>query len=110
MALNTLSVRANRRYITQHAFAVKSANVPLGRCKQVLHNSRFPSYSCLLIVTVLSRSALIAADTVVLCITWHRTYETLKNSRLDAAHTSRKTFANTLLRDGVYLHSVCSSL
>ena len=56
----------------------------------------------LLIVTVLSRSTLIVADTLVLCLTWHRTYQTLKASRQTSAHTSRRTFAGTLLRDGVF--------
>ena len=35
----TLSDSAMRRYVTQHAFAAKQANVPPRRCKRNLHNS-----------------------------------------------------------------------
>ena len=39
MELSTLSDSADRRYITQHTFAVKLAHILLGRCKQNLHKS-----------------------------------------------------------------------
>ena len=35
----TFSDSANRRYSTQHAFAIRPANVPPGRCKRNLYDS-----------------------------------------------------------------------
>ncbi|TBU42312.1 hypothetical protein BD309DRAFT_866641, partial [Dichomitus squalens] len=49
---------------------------------------------------IISRSLLIGADLLVLCVTWYRTYETVKFSRRDHAGTSGRTFSGTLLRDG----------
>ncbi|TBU29373.1 hypothetical protein BD311DRAFT_720521 [Dichomitus squalens] len=51
-------------------------------------------------LTIISRSLLIGADLLVLCVTWYRTYETVKFSRRDHAGTSGRTFSGTLLRDG----------
>ncbi|TBU52783.1 hypothetical protein BD310DRAFT_939446 [Dichomitus squalens] len=47
-----------------------------------------------------SRFSLVAADLLVLCITWYRTHETVKMSRHIAPDRTRPSFASTLLRDG----------
>ncbi|TBU28244.1 hypothetical protein BD309DRAFT_875422 [Dichomitus squalens] len=52
-----------------------------------------------LIVEVATRSSLIASDLLVLCVTWYRTYETVK---LSLYSRSKQTFAGILLLDGAY--------
>ena len=50
-------------------------------------------------VTIVSRVFLVVADLIVLGVTWHSTYRTIKLSRI-AGQRSAQTFSVTLLRDG----------
>ncbi|TBU26291.1 hypothetical protein BD311DRAFT_740685 [Dichomitus squalens] len=55
-------------------------------------------------VEVLTRSSLIASDSVVLCVTWFRTFETAK---LSLRSLGKKTFASILLLNGtIYFFNV----
>ena len=51
-------------------------------------------------VTIVSRVFLVVADLIVLGVTWHSTYRTIKLSRTFAGQRSAQTFSVTLLRDG----------
>ncbi|TBU46401.1 hypothetical protein BD309DRAFT_954193 [Dichomitus squalens] len=57
------------------------------------------SESTALRLTELSRFCLIGADILVLCVTWYRTHEIVRMSRLSDT-AGIQTFSGTLLRDG----------
>ncbi|TBU44167.1 hypothetical protein BD309DRAFT_862854 [Dichomitus squalens] len=61
------------------------------------------SQSMNLLFALLSRFSLVGADLLVLCVTWYRTYETIKVARQVAGGLRNRTFANILLRDGATL-------
>ncbi|TBU28239.1 hypothetical protein BD311DRAFT_839535 [Dichomitus squalens] len=58
-------------------------------------------------VTVATRSCMIASDLVVLCVTWFRTYETVK---LSLRSIGKQTFASILLLNGASHRDTVSSL
>ncbi|TBU22817.1 hypothetical protein BD311DRAFT_675200, partial [Dichomitus squalens] len=61
----------------------------------------FISLTTLTKMTVATRLSLVAADILVLCVTWSRTQETITaRRRSEAGGRHKRTFAGTLLRDG----------
>ena len=53
-----------------------------------------------LVVTIISRSSLIASDLIVIVVTWFATYKTTKLARA-SGHKARMTLSVLLLRDGM---------
>ena len=51
------------------------------------------------LVTIASRTCLIAADLLVLCVTWRATYRATQMARA-SGDGGKRTFSGTLLRDG----------
>ena len=63
------------------------------------------------LVTIASRTCLIAADLLVLCVTWRATYRATQMARA-SGNGAKRTFSGTLLRDGekCYIARPSSSL
>ena len=53
------------------------------------------------VVTIASRVGLIGADTLVLLVTWFRTYESVRNPHQSPIE-GKQTFACVILRDGAF--------
>ena len=51
-------------------------------------------------VVLACRFSLIAADSLVLCVTWYQTYRTVKWFQREVAEQGERTFAGTLFYDG----------
>ncbi|TBU22117.1 hypothetical protein BD311DRAFT_676805, partial [Dichomitus squalens] len=107
-ALRTYALYAGQYQLLVSAVVFTLSSVPL--VVNMVANLHFTTYvndpvqgfvvlSTLSDITELSRFSLIGADLLVLCVTWYRTHETVRMSRVsDTAGV--QTFSGTLLRDG----------
>ena len=72
----------------------------VGRRELLFVIRHVPNLITPVIVTIASRFSLVGADLLVICVTWCRTYETVKISRRHMVGPGKQSFAGTLLRDG----------